>query len=49
MPEKLETEEDYREALIRFLEICHIPSDSPLTGELYRLVCLLEKYEEENC
>jgi len=49
MPEKLETEEDYREALIRFLEICNVPLDSPLAGELCRLVCLLEKYEEENC
>lgn len=49
MPGKLQTEEDYREALIRFLELCHAPTNSSEGGELCRLIGLLEKYEEENC
>jgi hypothetical protein len=49
MPETLETEEEYREALIRFIEICHTPEDDPQAGELHKLIHLLEQYEQENC
>ena len=49
MLEKLETEEDYREALARFIEICNAPQDTPQAIELFRLIELLEDYEKENC
>jgi hypothetical protein len=49
MLEKIETEEDYRIALARFLEICNIPKDSALVSEFFRLIELLENYEKENC
>lgn len=49
MLEKLETEDDYREALARFLELSCVPEDSPGANELFRLIKLLEDYEKENC
>ena len=49
MPEKLITEDDYREALTRFMELCCIPEDSPYKVEFFRLIELLEDYEKENC
>ena len=49
MIDKLKTEDDYREALARFLELCCIPEDSPFKEELFRLMHLLEEYEKENC
>lgn len=45
----IETEEDYREALKRFLEICEAPKDSEEGKELYVLMDLMEKYERNNC
>ncbi|MBN1820948.1 MAG: hypothetical protein JXR31_13800 [Prolixibacteraceae bacterium] len=47
--EKLQTEDDYREALTRFIEICNAPQDSAHTEELFKLIKLLEKYEKDNC
>ena len=49
MLEKIETEDDYRDALKRFLEICEAPKDSDEIKELYLLMNLMEKYERENC
>lgn len=46
---KIETEEDYREALNRFLEICNIPKNDVEMTEFELLMNLLEKYERENC
>jgi hypothetical protein len=49
MTEKLETEDDYRNALKRFLELCTVPEDSPYAGELLELIEELEDYEKVNC
>lgn len=47
--ETLFTEDDYREALKRFLEICDAPNDSPEAEELEQLMNLMEIYEHEHC
>jgi hypothetical protein len=49
MMETLFTEEDYREALRRFLEICDAPEDTDEADELDKLMYLLQEYEENNC
>jgi hypothetical protein len=49
MTDKLETEDDYRKALKRFLELCCIPEDSPYLEEFFSLMDLLEEYEKINC
>jgi hypothetical protein len=43
------TEEDYREALKRFLEICETQKPGDEENEFFVLMDLLEKYERENC
>ena len=43
------TEDDYRDALNRFLEICESPKDKEEIAELFLLMNLMEKYERENC
>ncbi len=45
----IETENDYREALKRFLEICEPQADTNESLELDLLMTLMEKYERENC
>lgn len=47
--EKIRTEEDYREALQRFLEIIEAPEGTPEAEELVELIRSLEIYEQENC
>ncbi len=47
MNDRFITEEDYREALCRFIEI--IEDDSVNEEELYKLIILMETYEYENC
>jgi hypothetical protein len=47
--EALLTEDDYREALKRFLEICDAPECIQEINELEKLMYLLETYERENC
>ena len=42
------TEDEYREALRRFLEICDAPDDSPEAEELELLITVMEIYENEN-
>lgn len=49
MIEKLVTEDDYREALHRFLQICDTTADTPEAKELEQLMLLMEIYEQENC
>jgi len=49
MNEKLVTEEEYREALKRFLEICDYAAGTSEAHELEHLLVLMEVYEQENC
>lgn len=45
----IETEDDYRVALKRFLEICEVQKDSEELCEMFLLMDLMEKYERDNC
>ncbi len=49
MKERLITEEDYREALKRFLEIITCGDVTENEEELNELISLMETYEYENC
>jgi len=49
MKDGIYTEDDYREALKRFIEICDAQEDSPEAEDLDKLMYLLEVYERENC
>ena len=49
MKEVLFTEDEYREALKRFLEICDAPENTPEAQELEQLMTIMEIYERENC
>jgi hypothetical protein len=49
MNNRLTTEEDYREALRRFLKIIEVGNEAVNEEELCRLIALLETYEYENC
>ena len=49
MKEVLITEDDYREALKRFLEICDAEENTQEAEELEQLMTILEIYEQENC
>ncbi len=46
---KIETENEYREALKRFLEICPVPKNMEEIKEISLLISVMEKYERENC
>lgn len=45
----IETEDDYRDALRRFLQICEAPKDETEVKEMFLLMQLMEKYERANC
>lgn len=47
--EKLVTEDEYRDALKRFLEISDCNENTPESSELEQLMVLMEIYEQENC
>jgi len=47
--ETLFTEDEYREALKRFLEIFDTTDDTPEAIELEQLMTVMEIYEQENC
>ncbi len=49
MMETIFTEDEYRQALKRFMEICDAPEGSPEAEELEILITLMEIYEQENC
>lgn len=46
---EIETEDDYRDALSRFLEICEAPKNEGEVKEMYLLMDLMGKYERNNC
>jgi hypothetical protein len=46
---EIKTEDDYRDALKRFLEICAEPKDELEVKEMYLLMELMGRYEQENC
>jgi len=46
---RIETEDDYREALNRFLEIYDSTKSDEELKEMLLLMNLMEKYERENC
>ena len=47
--EPLFTEDEYREALKRFLEICDTEDNTLEANELEQLMTVMENYEQENC
>ena len=49
MINKIETEEDYQKAVVRFIELCQSPKDTSEVKEMYLLMDLMGKYERENC
>ena len=49
MMETLLTEDEYRQALKRFLEICDTDDNTPEADELEQLMTVMEIYERENC
>jgi hypothetical protein len=49
MVKTLFTEDEYREALKRFLEICDTPDYTDEAEELEQLITVMEIYEQENC
>jgi antitoxin component HigA of HigAB toxin-antitoxin module len=46
---EIETEDDYREALNRFIELCESQKTDEDIKELLLLSDLMEKYERANC
>lgn len=46
---EIETEDDYRNALNRFLEICSAPKDENEVKEMYLLMEVMGKYERRSC
>jgi len=49
MKDLILTEDEYRIALKRFLEICDAAQDTPEAIDLAKLMYLMEIYERENC
>ena len=49
MMEAIFTEDEYREALKRFLEICDTLDNTAEAEELEMLMTVMEIYEQENC
>ncbi len=49
MMEALFTEDEYREALKRFLQMCDNPDYTPENEELEQLITVMEIYEQQNC
>ena len=47
--ETLFTEDEYREALKWFLEICDTEDNTLEANELEQLMTVMEIYEQENC
>jgi antitoxin component HigA of HigAB toxin-antitoxin module len=46
---EIKTEDDYRDALNRFIEICKYPKTNEELYELLVLTDLMEKYERSDC
>jgi hypothetical protein len=45
----IDTEDEYREAMNRFLQIGGEPKSEEELLEMYRLMELMEEYEQDNC
>jgi hypothetical protein len=45
----IETEDDYREALNRFIKLCESKKSDEELKEMLLLIDLMEKYERANC
>lgn len=46
---QIETEDDYRDAMQRFMEICESQKTDEDMEEMFLLIDLMEKYERANC
>ncbi|MBN1340004.1 MAG: hypothetical protein JXA03_11815 [Bacteroidales bacterium] len=46
---KIETDDDYRDALNRFIELCKTQKTNDDLNELMLLTSMMEKYERANC
>ena len=46
---EIETEEEYRNALNRFIQLCELQKTDEDLQELILLTDLMEKYERANC
>ena len=46
---RIETEDDYREALSRFIKLCESEKSDNELKEMLLLIDLMEKYERANC
>ena len=46
---EIETEDDYRDALNRFIQICESKKSDEEIQEMFLLIDLMEKYERANC
>jgi hypothetical protein len=46
---EIETEDHYREALNRFIELCESDKTEEQIQEMTLLIDLMEKYERSNC
>jgi HTH-type transcriptional regulator/antitoxin HigA len=49
MKQILFTEDEYRDALKRFLDICDAEDGTPEADELEQLITIMEIYEQEHC
>jgi hypothetical protein len=49
MRDRLNTEDEYRKAIVRFLEICDAEPDTPEYQEAMKLTKLMEDYENMSC
>ncbi|MCL1821545.1 MAG: hypothetical protein FWG22_01850 [Prolixibacteraceae bacterium] len=45
----IRSQEDYREALKRFLQIMNAAEETPEAEELFALIRKMQEYEMENC
>jgi antitoxin component HigA of HigAB toxin-antitoxin module len=46
---QIETEDDYRDALKRFMHLCESDKTDEEIEEMFLLIDIMEKYERANC
>lgn len=46
---QIETEDDYRDALKRFMQLCESEKADEEIEEMFLLIDMMEKYERANC
>lgn len=49
MGDRIYTEDEYRKAVVRFLEICDAEPGTPEHKEALRLTHIMEQYEKMSC